>query len=326
MEHKSKPRQRVAQAIGLFATVLAVGLAGESEGRAFCPLRTCQDTPKLLCERSNKGCIRRGELLFQNANCVTFAASSSGTHEFGLSGKQWLAIVDQAFERWRSVECQGGEHPGFAFANAGLVETDESLYCPAAYQNANVWLLQRDWPAAANPLGDTLGNAQLAFEPTSGEILDSDVELNSNEILSLAKDGSLADVLLAVATHEAGHVLGLSHSNVSGALMAATYAKGELVGHALSPDDIDAICTMYPPGAAPQRCAVDALPAAATDREACIALSDQISDGSWEVPEGCAFRPPLPTSADFRFQGFALLTFGCLKLRRSQHKLKTRHE
>ncbi len=52
-------------------------------------------------------------------------------------------------------------------------------------------------------------------------------------------------VLFLVAAHEFGHSLGLSHSNVRGALMFPTYSFTDPNIFSLSDDDITAIRSLY---------------------------------------------------------------------------------
>jgi hypothetical protein len=54
--------------------------------------------------------------------------------------------------------------------------------------------------------------------------------------------------LLSILTHEAGHMLGLSHSPVSEATMKIDYVPGDKGLRSLHQDDIDGICTAYPAG------------------------------------------------------------------------------
>ena len=47
-------------------------------------------------------------------------------------------------------------------------------------------------------------------------------------------------------THEAGHFVGLAHSNVAGATMNPTTSPGETAKRSLSADDIAGVCAIYP--------------------------------------------------------------------------------
>lgn len=51
--------------------------------------------------------------------------------------------------------------------------------------------------------------------------------------------------LFLVAAHELGHSLGLSHSNVFGALMYPTYMPVDTRNYRLHQDDIDGIQALY---------------------------------------------------------------------------------
>ena len=57
------------------------------------------------------------------------------------------------------------------------------------------------------------------------------------------------DVWNAV-THEAGHFLGFAHTDVADAVMFPVIAIGDLNKRVLHPDDQDAVCSVYPAGAA----------------------------------------------------------------------------
>jgi hypothetical protein len=50
----------------------------------------------------------------------------------------------------------------------------------------------------------------------------------------------------SITTHEEGHFLGLGHTTVAGSVMVASYASGQ--ARALSSDDRNGVCTLYPPG------------------------------------------------------------------------------
>jgi Matrixin len=112
----------------------------------------------------------------------------------------------------------------------------------------------------------------LSYDANTGEILDADMELRG-------WDGQLPGVALTgygtlghyftcgddaavcstygeagcrardvrnVATHEAGHMLGLGHTPVTTATMYATSSLGEIGKRILGADDVAGVCAIYP--------------------------------------------------------------------------------
>jgi hypothetical protein len=136
------------------------------------------------------------------------------------------------------------EPPG----DAGAVDCAQVQYNKVG-PNQHVIIFHDDgWPYpedAANVLGFT--TVQYAYG--TGEILDADMEINSAHFelvpfppVVAGKQPMQVD-LLSVLTHEAGHFLGLAHSEAQDAMMYAFYAPGAV----LSDDDVAGVCSIYNP-------------------------------------------------------------------------------
>ena len=114
--------------------------------------------------------------------------------------------------------------------------------------------------------GAVIATTVTTFSASTGQIFDADIEIND----APADDGSkftftTVDALPCPAggpivncvsidvqntvTHEAGHTLGLAHSTVATATMAASAPAGETSKRILHPDDLAGICAIYPLGA-----------------------------------------------------------------------------
>ncbi|MBI4481476.1 MAG: matrixin family metalloprotease [Acidobacteria bacterium] len=87
----------------------------------------------------------------------------------------------------------------------------------------------------------------LTFSTTAGEIVESDIGFNPNQLFSTNGDGDRFDIQ-AVATHEVGHLLGLDHSPILAATMFPTVGRGKLLPRTLSTDDVIGASIQNPDG------------------------------------------------------------------------------
>lgn len=189
-------------------------------------------------------CITDGQPLYWREKCLSFAAQEDGSPVRGISYATADRVFKAAFSAWTHASC-GGKPPSFRVWDLGPVICGEPEFNDLL-PNANVWMFRdHDWPYEHE--SDTLALTTVLFEKSTGVILDADVEINS-----IDKDISTSDVdvrqdLQAIATHEAGHFLGLSHSAVKTATMNQSYVPGDLDYRSLHEDDIAGICAIYPP-------------------------------------------------------------------------------
>jgi Matrixin len=275
-----------------------------SEANAFCRQSTCADRIRRTCpifeepdncteveekcERDAAGCIIEGFPLHRKSTCLSFAVAYGNATNFGIRDNEFDALVLSAFQKWRDVDCGGGQKPGFSISSLGLVHTDRAYYCSATSLNANTWILARPWERDPALLGYETSTSSIE----TGEIYDADVELNVDKLLKDFPGQDKAEVLLAVVTHEAGHFLGLAHSADPKAVMYEAYSRTGLATRALTADDIAGICAIFPPTITPESCPESAVSDAALSDTACqAALTDPtLGAGETDPVEGSRTR------------------------------------
>lgn len=125
---------------------------------------------------------------------------------------------------------------------------------------------------------EVIGITTTSYRPSTGEIIDTDIELNETPLLN--DDGSLGPARLfttvdsppcrsfaasaptciafdvqAVVTHEIGHALGLDHvEDDTSSTMFPSADLGELGKRTLDPGTARGFCTIYPPGSDGPEC------------------------------------------------------------------------
>lgn len=137
-------------------------------------------------------------------------------------------LVTQAADAWRGL-------PG-----APELRVGRGLPAPLGFRDEHssngVYLIE-DWKLWPDALAATI----TTFETESGKLVDADVQVNANYNFAwLSPDGTTSDRydLLAVLTHEMGHVLGLGDASDSpGATMWPTIAPGDVYQRDIDADD-----------------------------------------------------------------------------------------
>lgn len=184
-------------------------------------------------------------------SCAGFAVQEDGSAKLGLSSEEASTVIQKAFETWANIECPGGGKPGLHLYNLGTVPCAEATYYrDKGAGNASIVTFRDDkWehnPRSGND--GVLALTTLTVDPRNGDALDADIEVNTlSNAFSLDQEPNTFDVQ-GVLTHEAGHFLGIAHSEHPDAVMRPGALAPESFGlRKLTSDDILAVCSLYPP-------------------------------------------------------------------------------
>lgn len=262
---------------------LALGAAllfAPASASAYCRTAACpsKDVAWQVCNPEQPADC--GTPLYWGNRCVGFTLQKDASVQVSLADAE--TIFQQAFEAWMGADCGGGTHPSISVEYQGTVECGAQEYNQEK-GNANVIVFRDEsWPYANQ--GTVLALTTVTYNLDDSEIYDADMELNSASIsgFTLSDDGVKYD-LLSIATHEAGHFLGLAHSPLTDATMFTDYKVGSTFLRDLTEDDVNGICAAYPA----------AMPKSATcDPEPRHGFSSLCGDEQEEIPEeqpgGCA--------------------------------------
>lgn len=165
--------------------------------------------------------------------------NTEGTEAFAFDEVVRLSHI--GFDVWNDVECSY-----FQLIFGGYTDEDRRGYNPFVEDNVNALMFRdRAWPHRT----DILALTSVTFAKTSAEIVDADIEFNT-DIYDFTTDVSNPLLIrvdfLNTLVHELGHVVGLDHSGVIEASMYFEAPEGETKKQSLHNDDIAGVCEAYP--------------------------------------------------------------------------------
>ncbi len=238
------------QQAATIAFTFAAAVFSSANAQAFCRTTTCQVTPTpggCVGSRDANECSNEGALLHWGLPCLSFSVHEAGSAKNGISSNQLEQQVRAAFDSWSTVSCSVGGSPNLS------VVTYPPVVCSAIGfrsdgPNQNLWTFRDDGWVHEIDAGGALALTTLSVVTKTGEIYDADVELNSQDYAFTLGDDVVQTDLFSIVLHEAGHVLGISHSQWPTSTMADSYDESSLDMRSLEADDINAICAVMPPG------------------------------------------------------------------------------
>jgi hypothetical protein len=234
-------RPRVALVVTIAALFVGAPRAG-----AYCRTTTTQVPADY--DPAVDGCLT-GTALAWPSMPVTYQVFRGASAQASLADV--TPVIDRSFAKWPAVSCSATDstqHPELEVSDVGPTDAvdpcDGAVPCPIGRDSTHgIYFRDDSWPYmdSANELALTT----VTYGVDDGHIFSAVMEINSNQhqfSLSVpAPEGSYS--LEAVVSHEAGHFVGMAHSQETSAIMYAFY-QGDAV--ALTDDDAAGVCAIYP--------------------------------------------------------------------------------
>jgi hypothetical protein len=233
--------------VGWLSLFVSLGLTFAGTASGYCLMTTCElQPPPAVCSgsRDERGCSIEGRTLHWKGGCLAFSVHRSGSARRHIVASDLQEVVSAAFHEWEAVDCGMGHGPALQALAYPQVHCDRVGFAPNG-PNQNSWIFRDEyWPHAVEA-EEAIALTTLTVQPSTGLILDADVELNSRDNAFTLEGGEGID-LASIVAHESGHVLGLGHSDWATSTMALGYEIGSVDARTLEADDERAICSAMP--------------------------------------------------------------------------------
>lgn len=317
----SRLRASFAFALGALATVVA----SPGEASAFCRTTTVPVVADF--QPSPTKCWDQGNPLFWRNSCVGYSVQRGASRQVAFEDA--ANGISRAFTKWTGASCPtegtGRSRVSIDVRDLGPVDCGEVNYNQSGANQNVIVFRDEKWPHSDS--NNTLALTTVTFNPETGEIYDADMEVNTHDQRVTLVDPVPPDGydFASIATHEAGHFLGIAHSGDNRATMFANYTPGATAMRNLTSDDVAGICAVYRPDGARAVLNGKVTPGPQCDptprrgyTSACEEPTTKTCTGSSQVAAGSPVTPG--------WVGVALGLAGVLAARRTRRSRPTRDD
>lgn len=244
--HLALARSGVRVAFGfLIFSLMHIGVP--EHAHAFCRESTTS-APGGDCNNTDESI-----LLYWERNCMTYVFHTNVFSRVPMGEDFVRDTFTASFASWADVACPGTRTPFLVAQSSSSTSTLDAEFLYNQPNESVVLLRDRDeWLALDDHDSRALALTLIWHDKKTGEILDVDMELNGGageftdcrEVSCNSRNIDLQNTV----THEAGHLLGLGHSNVRGATMQpSTTTSPETEKRDLGLDDTAGYCALELP-------------------------------------------------------------------------------
>jgi len=324
-----------------FAWTTVSGLAllasfGANDASAYCQMTTGGGA-----QVGEQACVEIGAPLVWTDPCLSYAVDRRGSVWMDLSEIE--DSVNAAFETWETAACPEGGTPNLVFKPSMQPSTCKRPEFNSVGKNVNTIAFLDPWKdPCLDDDGDPYDERAFAvtivwYNTSTGEIFDADMMINDQQFSGGRAGGPYADCpedgcdgsdadLRGIVTHEAGHFIGIGHCNPKDendpndpCVMATMFSRADrnaVAKRSLAPDDIDAVCDIYPPGSLDETCTAIPFGGLQLNCETTEAGNPIACDAPGAASSGCSCSTT-QTPADALWATFAVLIGLTVTRRRS---------
>ena len=197
---------------------------------------------------------------FHLAASVNNGGTTTLTGSEGILYSTALARMQAAFSNWTAAKVTACTTT-WASTNGAQFATPSGTAAVNGSDNLNNVIFlggptPNNWRYSSGTLGLTTTGW---FTNDPGTLVEADMELNDNVNWTDQSPGGQAGAFdyESVVLHEAGHFLGLDHTEVLEATMFRSAETGEISKRSLEQDDQGGLCAIYPAGKPTVTCVVE---------------------------------------------------------------------